>query len=476
MGTRPRHDDRVSRGGSLHGGPRARKLRGVVTGGAQVVVVGGGLAGLAAAVLAARRGASVTLVEREATLGGLLASVHYPDAGWFDWGTHIPATVGDAELDEAIVCALPASERAHLGPAAAGSYSFGALCPGTNWPSVRNLPRDVQDRGLVELIEAAPNEVAHNCADSLRVEFGETFGGHLGAALERLFGIEMSALAPGANRLFGAARIVASTAVAAAELKQVPRLDRALAFHDQRVGATDVERVYPKRGGVGAWFQAIVDGARSLGVRVLTSTQIVGVDVRGRAIAALTTASGESLAADLVVWSVPMQPLVRFLDGPTPPLPQFRRAGVVHYLTDRPYATDRWYITVYDPNALAFRVTLYGNVDGDATHGHRVTVEFLVRDMSELPSASAVREELVGMGIIDSAAGLREVGRLDAVHGFPIPTPGFYDAMEAARAHIDAAVDNVALVGRARGQDFFMNEVLVGVAREIRTRLGSERA
>lgn len=442
-----------------------------------VVVVGGGLAGVAAAVLAARRGAAVTLVERELSVGGLLSSVFYPNAGWFDWGTHIPATIGDPELDEAVVCALPAAERAPLGPAAAASFSFGVLSPGTNWPSVRNLPRDVQDRGLVELLEAtAPATPPTSCAQSLRAEFGDTFGRHLAAALERLFGVDAESLAPDANRLFGAARIVASTDAASTELKQVARLDRVLAFHDQRVGAASVERVYPRVGGVGAWFQAIVDVARSLGVRIVTGAQVVGVDVRDRAVVSMLTDSGEALPCDLAFWTVPMHPLVRLLNGPAAAPPAFRRAAVVHYVADRPYATDRWYVTVYDPNALAFRVTLYSNLDGDSTHGHRLTVEFLVRDMSDTPELGAVRDELIRMGVLDAATELREVGRLDAVHGFPIPTPEYQRSIEAARVHVTATVDNVALVGRARGQDFFMNDVLLAVAREVRTRLEPERS
>ena len=54
----------------------------------QVVVVGGGLAGLAAALDCADRGARVTLLERRNRLGGLTWSFHH-GGRWVDNGQHV---------------------------------------------------------------------------------------------------------------------------------------------------------------------------------------------------------------------------------------------------------------------------------------------------------------------------------------------------------------------------------------------------
>ena len=54
----------------------------------RVVVVGGGLAGIATALEAADGGAEVTLLERRAHLGGLTWSFRR-DGLWFDNGQHV---------------------------------------------------------------------------------------------------------------------------------------------------------------------------------------------------------------------------------------------------------------------------------------------------------------------------------------------------------------------------------------------------
>jgi phytoene dehydrogenase-like protein len=53
-----------------------------------VVVVGGGLAGIAAALDAADSGAAVTLIERRSHLGGLTWSFRH-NGLWFDNGQHV---------------------------------------------------------------------------------------------------------------------------------------------------------------------------------------------------------------------------------------------------------------------------------------------------------------------------------------------------------------------------------------------------
>ncbi|HSS10997.1 MAG TPA: FAD-dependent oxidoreductase, partial [Acidimicrobiales bacterium] len=54
----------------------------------RVIVVGGGLAGMAAALASADAGAHVTVVERRARLGGLTWSFQHRDL-WYDNGQHV---------------------------------------------------------------------------------------------------------------------------------------------------------------------------------------------------------------------------------------------------------------------------------------------------------------------------------------------------------------------------------------------------
>ena len=69
-------------------GRRAEPRRGTTVSGARVGVVGGGLAGMAAALAAADGGAEVVLFERRSVLGGLTASIRHNGLS-FDNGQHV---------------------------------------------------------------------------------------------------------------------------------------------------------------------------------------------------------------------------------------------------------------------------------------------------------------------------------------------------------------------------------------------------
>ena len=101
----------------------ARTLK--VAGRYEVIVAGGGIAGVAAAVAAARAGASVCLLEKAGALGGLatlgnvVPHLHGHVIARFDWDSHFPRPVwGGAQRPspEARVAAvktqLPALEQA----------------------------------------------------------------------------------------------------------------------------------------------------------------------------------------------------------------------------------------------------------------------------------------------------------------------------------------------------------------------------
>ncbi|MEY2426027.1 MAG: hypothetical protein QOI61_1599, partial [Actinomycetota bacterium] len=81
---------------------------------ADVVVVGGGCAGVVAAVAAARCGASVTLVEREGTLGGTSTAVLDTFYGFWSPG-EVPRRVVDG-LPGEVVARLEQADAAFLRP------------------------------------------------------------------------------------------------------------------------------------------------------------------------------------------------------------------------------------------------------------------------------------------------------------------------------------------------------------------------
>ena len=437
-----------------------------------IVVVGGGLAGLCAAAIARRHGADVTLLEQASEVGGLLRSVRLGDAGWFDWGTHIPTTIGDEAIDEEVVGALPESSLAPLREPAAATYSFGRLCGGTNWPDLRGVDAALYTRGVRDLVEAPGVQGgATTCAAALRERIGGAFADEaVGPVVEHLFGASAESLAPGSERVFGMARFVCVASDVTDALKALPRFDDALAFHDQRVGAANVRRVYPRDGGVGAWTNAIVERLASRGVRILTGSRIASMQVEGKRVGRVVLEDGAELVADGVVWTAPLAAFRKACGQASPaPRPSFRRVHIRHLVSDTAPTTDRWYVTCYDPSVSPFRITLYTNLDGVVgARGHRITVETLLSADAAAPTVEQVSSELKRMGIVGDGAALTEVGVSDEAAGFPIPHAAYREALRAQLGEARASFANVRFVGKATAEEFFMPDVLRAAAAAAR--------
>jgi protoporphyrinogen oxidase len=435
----------------------------------RVVVVGGGLAGLCAAAIAQRHGASVTLLEQGSEVGGLLRSVALGEAGWFDLGTHIPTFVGDPEIDEEVVGVLPDSALAPLREPAAGTYSFGQLRPGTNWPDLRGLPAELYRRGIDDLLhQPAPTGEAKSCADGLRRRLGTTFANEaVLPVLRHLCGEDPESLAPGSERLLGLSRFVCFTPEVTAALKTNPRFDEAIAFHDQRIGSVSVRRVYPQRGGVGAWTRALADRLVDRGVIVRTGIRLGAVTVSDGAVTAVSLEGGEQLDVDGLIWTVPLVAFRKACGMPVSgPRPAFRRVHIQHLVSDAPPATDRWYLTCFDTAVRSFRVTLYTNLAGDVGPlGHRLTVESLLGPEQSPATVEELRAELVTMGILPDGARLREVGTHDETAGFPVPHAAFRERLREQLAEARHDVRNARFVGKATAEEFVMPDVMRAAAR-----------
>ena len=434
-----------------------------------MLIVGGGIAGIVAALRARAFGWAVTLVERQAELGGLLAS-HRP-AGTdlsFDHGTHIPAATGETALDDLLFGGLPAEEWHTFPVLHAGTYWNGRLSPDSACLDLRTLPVSDYHKALPGLLAVPP--AGHRPCRTLAEQLIAVYGhGMLTTvfepALRKLYGCGAGELAPEAHRLFGLIRFICLDPERTRELKRQPALDAKLALHDFREtvpGAIPLPAYYPRRGGVGRWVDHLAAQLVAAGVTVRPNVALTRLDP---AAGTATAADGETFAYDQLAWSLQPALLLRLtghLAATTPPPPRFAKAILYHFVTEARPATACQYVTCFDPARRNFRVTLYDNLQPERHALSRVTVEVLAPDPAQRPLAPAAAfAELKQMGLLPAAARVERHFVQELGPAFPIQTIAYRAATSQAAALAAADLPRTRLLGRAAGQGFFMRDVLL---------------
>jgi protoporphyrinogen oxidase len=383
-----------------------------------------------------------------------------------DFGTHIPVTTGDPEIDEHIVDVLPSSEVHHLATLRSGSVTNGWLNSNTGLPDVRGFDQSAQDEFLREIcqLRSAP-ESPQTEGERLRALFGGALVGAIfDPALQKFYGAPANALGIGCSTVFGLSRVVMLDASASRMLKEHPHFDARLGFHGSEEGQQDVTRFYPRNGGVGAWTNALISRVRAAGVTIKVGARVTGATAAGSRLTAINV-DGTALPADRVIWTAPLAFLLRLLGADVPGRrPRIRTSQIDHFVLDNPPLSHAHYVTVFDPAEPVFRVTLYSNFAPSSGGGHAVTVE-TIRDDVPLPAIEALAS-IVRMGLVEPAA-RASFHLAETVPGFPSWTTEFERGVQAQREAVSSYA-NLALAGKAAGNHWTMGAVM-REARDIGT-------
>ncbi|MGW6226167.1 phytoene desaturase family protein [Cellulosimicrobium cellulans] len=283
----------------------------------RVVVVGGGISGLATAALLARGGARVTLLERHEALGGRAGTLEL-DGFRFDTGPswyfmpevfeHFFALLGTRVEDHLDLVPLDPAYRVFFEPDgtdAASTFELSAS-PGVN-------------RSRFDAVEpGAGGRLAAYAAEA-----SEAYGLALDHFLYTTFERPDRALSPAVLRRLPrlAALLRESLADRAARAVEDPRLRQLLGYHAVFLGSSPyrapalyslmshldlVDGVQYPRGGMYTLIEAVARLAQDEGAELRTGADVAGIEVAGGAgrrgrVTGVRLASGEIVEADVVV-------------------------------------------------------------------------------------------------------------------------------------------------------------------------------
>ncbi len=419
------------------------------------LIVGGGVAGIAAALVAKEKGKNYLLVESAPQLGGLLRSRYY-DQYCFDYGTHFINFTHDPQVD------------ALLMPPMDGQWiSFPYLKAGSFFKKLNQqsplinaadaLVAEDYSLGMVELMDSIGNDLsADNMQTQLIKKFGFTYASKIIIpAIEKLFFTKAHDLRPNAQLRYGLHRLIISTEAASIGLKKLPELDDRIAFHSSAYTNDTPKHLYPKQGGVGQWIDYLV--SRLDTESLLLNNKIVQLE---KTLEGFTVKleSGTQIQCKKLVWT--LAPALYFLAlGEQHNLvkPELLHTELFHLVFDMPFKSELFYCTDYDPRHLHFRSTLYSNVQQDQ-QDFRITVEVLKKDR-DITDINTIVQELIDTGLVNPLARCIFHAREFLPNTFPVLDHAYANAQvyygQQMKHHV-----NACFIGRAASEQFFMTDVL----------------
>lgn len=435
-------------------------------------IVGGGVSGILAALLAREKFSSVTLIERSHELGGLLGSFTMGDA-IYDYGTHLPALTGRKEIDE--IMYGPEEEIKEnwdwFPYLRSENFHNNKWNPESPLIDTRTLPEDLYLQGLNEITQLPG--VDHNITnlDSyLRSAFGDTFTDSIYKPLiQKIQGKDPSEIHKDILTLFGIHRVMAFTPETTKELKKIPRFDGKLGFHSYKDGAPSAGYIYPKGfRGIGYWITTLKKKLEKAGVEIVCGESIDTIQSEGDTVKSVKLTGGKTLDTDMLVWTVPAAFAFKALKMKTPDFfPEFRHHVLCHYEFNKPLLKKiPQYLLVWDNECLSYRITLYPNVnDNEQKSDHaNLTVEIL-GDASMRGELDHIQEkveaELKAMKVVDKDAEVIQSKTEYLGPSFPILTEAFIENAQKSCAQLEERFSNLRLMGRGSGKAFFINQVMI---------------
>ncbi|MBN2243617.1 MAG: FAD-dependent oxidoreductase [Acidobacteria bacterium] len=412
----------------------------------RVVVLGAGLAGLAAADRLAESGVEVRVLEREDHPGGLATTIR-EGAFHFDLGPHRYYT-SRPELLRFVRNLLPGSllEKERLSRIRLLGRYF--RYPPALGDILRRMP---PHRSAAMILSYLGERIRSVVTPPGEADFESWVVRRFGRRLYEIY------FGPYTKKLWGLppAELSADWAGQRITVPGLAGIIRATLFPGRSKSRTLVGTFHYPRGGIGRIAGALAERIENRGGRIQYRSELRRITRRVEKGGFLFSANGGQLEADAVVNSLPVTDYVQLL-GDLVPEPVHRAASGLRFralvltalrLSKRLEARDHW---IYVPEAsFRFnRLSIPGNFDPDASeHGSQVVFETTCREGDEVWAGRRdLAEEAVEGGV---RLGLFERGHVlesltaRAAHAYPIYGCGYAARTATVLDALDALEDSV---------------------------------
>lgn len=429
------------------------------------IIAGGGIAGILSSLLLRKYApdSNITLIEPNASLGGLLRSFDYGDHGLFDYGTHYLNESGIADIDDIMETALPKSERHTMHgykTDVSGVFRNGKLQNNSPCLDIRSHPQ--ANDYIADFIANSHHERPSTILNA-RDHYNACYGAKIttdfvAPPIQKLFKKPLFEMSHMGTRFLPLGRIILSDNFELEGMHDNAR--HSLAHTDQRTVPPSTNpkpnAFYAKKRGIGLLINRLTDLMQDQDIQILYNQKVRQVKIQGERVTSVDVSSGKdsegvTIPTDLFVSAAGIMPLTNFFDIKDFNLKDLdapRTTILVHFNLSKPLQTQGlYYFYCYDEGFHSFRITDYRNYcpeaqsDGDNGKGYPVTIEMVFDNNTNYDDAAFCKiasDELVKMNVLDDNTNIlfQKSERLD--YGFPLLTVKNYDAFANVRHQIES--------------------------------------
>jgi len=433
------------------------------------VIVGGGVVGIIAAHILAKKYKKIYIIEKSKNVGGLLLSKNYGRDTYFDYGPHIFTLTKIDDLNKKLFGSIENLEKNWLIHDELFDGNF-FLKWNYNSPliDIRNLPQKLYDKSINQLNQIKSLSFVDDYNSYILKNFGYTLKKFVfDKVIKKIYGnVNYDDLSMRSLKIFGLQRIIAFTSDLTLSLKKKSIYDERIAYHSFGQDRRNIKYFYPKgAGGIGQWVEDQIKILKKNNVTILTSQTIDKIVSENGVIKSLILDNGKSIDIDFCLWTIP--PALGLMAGNIKfegKIPKTRSNLIFHLEFDKPLKNKTsTYLWNWDPDFRVFRVTLYPNMKKTIENNSSyLTVEVLC-DFDEVGSISVsqIITELKKLDIVPKASKVIFEKSELLPSTIPILTKDYEKQTYKLNSILEESYKNLSTAGRYSGRAWFMNDTLI---------------